>query len=342
MKAIARARLQVVRADLDDAPARRRGSRRLRRERASHEHERRAARRSDRRRRRAAMPCILLTVPRRRRLPARAASRHRRATGATPRIGDRARARVQVAGQPPQHEVAARKRVGLAERAHRDVLRGPVADAGNGLERRRRSRCASRTSRTRSSHRPRVARARGSCRRAPASRPRVRAARSRAAPASETAARAQRRPSSGEPNSVAHPSRDRRRRADRDLLAEDGADRELEAVPRARRANARMLRERPREQRIGAQVLRDDRGIGAEIEHAPHPLDDDSSARGSGKRTSSESAGRDSGRDTTMRPVLSVDRDRAPIARPVDRLDAGRGARGAETRSTASQSYGGR
>ena len=36
-----------------------------------------------------------------------------------------------------------------------------------------------------------------------------------------------------------------------------------------------MARERPAEQRIVAEVLRDHRGIGAEIEQAPHALDDE-------------------------------------------------------------------
>ena len=46
-----------------------------------------------------------------------------------------ARAR-QVARHPAQHEIAARKRVRLAERTHRDVLGGPVADPGKGQQRR--------------------------------------------------------------------------------------------------------------------------------------------------------------------------------------------------------------
>ena len=43
-----------------------------------------------------------------------------------------------VAGHPPQHQIAARKRIRLAKRAHRDVLRGPVADSRNRRQRRRR------------------------------------------------------------------------------------------------------------------------------------------------------------------------------------------------------------
>ena len=43
-------------------------------------------------------------------------------------IGDRARA-PSAPGETAQNEIAAWKCAGLAERPHRDVLRGPVADA---------------------------------------------------------------------------------------------------------------------------------------------------------------------------------------------------------------------
>ncbi len=60
----------------------------------------------------------------------------------------------------------------------------------------------------------------------------------------------------------------------RHLLAEDGAHRELEAVPAAGRAQAGPLRDQRRQQRILRQVRADRRDVGAEVEHAADAPDD--------------------------------------------------------------------
>ena len=118
----------------------------------------------------------------------------------------------------------------------------------------------------------------------------------------------------------------RRRRANRDLLTEDRPDRELEAVPRARRSNAGMLRQRPAQQRIRAEVVCDDRRVCAEIEHASHALDDAQQGPRIGKahiqmkRVDRIEAGHVD--DTT----LPVNLDRAPIVAFLDVLDAWRGS----------------
>ena len=145
MEAIARARFQVVRANFDHrlalssaAPAR--GDRRDREHGGDAKVESTCACR------------VLRSVHQDRAPPATTASPRRRATAATARAAFEL-ARAAVAGHAPQHQVAGRERVRLVERAHRDVLRGPVADAGNGAQRlrastrRRRRRAPSRTAR---------------------------------------------------------------------------------------------------------------------------------------------------------------------------------------------------
>src|SRR5262249_62026889 len=69
------------------------------------------------------------------------------------------------------------------------------------------------------------------------------------------------------------PAGERRGRADRYLLAEDGANHELGPVPRARAPDARMAGEAAAEQGIAAEARGDDRGIGAEGEDAADALD---------------------------------------------------------------------
>ena len=64
------------------------------------------------------------------------------------------------------------------------------------------------------------------------------------------------------------------RRGDRDLLAEDGAHRELEPVPRARHAQAGSRRDQRGEARVLGELRRDRGDVGAEVEDAPDAADD--------------------------------------------------------------------
>ncbi len=78
-----------------------------------------------------------------------------------------------------------------------------------------------------------------------------------------------------ESEAAIHGRAEGRGHAARDSRSEKRRRRELEPVPGAGDADPGMLGEEPLQPRIGAEVLRDDRGIGAEIEQAPHPLDDE-------------------------------------------------------------------
>ena len=61
---------------------------------------------------------------------------------------------------------------------------------------------------------------------------------------------------------------------DGDLLAEDGAHAELEAVPGAGHAQARPRGDQRRKMRILRQVFADRQRIGRQVEHAAHAGDD--------------------------------------------------------------------
>jgi hypothetical protein len=61
---------------------------------------------------------------------------------------------------------------------------------------------------------------------------------------------------------------------DRDLLAEDRADGELEPLPGAGHSQPRTRRHQRRQGRILAKLSADGEWIGGEVEHAPDPGDD--------------------------------------------------------------------
>jgi hypothetical protein len=249
----------------------------------------------------------------------------------------------QVAGHPPQDEIAGRKRVRLAQGTHRDVLGGPRTDAGKRAQHRRRLRAV-----RRAGQRHRAARhfggeaadrvgPRGHHARAfergihEVPRPRKHAP-EREAVACRSLPAEHRRDATGEG----------RRRLDRDLLPKDGTDGDLEAVPCSRRADARVPGPRAAQQRIGAQVLADDGGVRAEIEHRLHALDDRQEQARVGK-ANLYGERRSLGQMRHLeRAYFAVDLDGAPVPAKVDRFDARRGSRAEEKRRVRPQSYGGR
>ncbi len=74
---------------------------------------------------------------------------------------------------------------------------------------------------------------------------------------------------------LGEPPQDRTGSGDRDLLADDGAHRDLETVDLARQAQPRRRCDQRTEQRVGRQDLVDRQRIGVEVEQAPAALDRD-------------------------------------------------------------------
>ncbi len=118
------------------------------------------------------------------------------------------------------------------------------------------------------------------------------------------------------------------RAGDGDLLAEDRAHRELEAAPRAGRAQARTARDERRERMIAGQMRTDGLDVGIEIEQAAQARDDGEQrgdARETDRRFEMGAAGR---HDHAAEDA--VDLDRAGVAVLLHQLDAGDGTRAEE------------
>ena len=151
---------------------------------------------------------------------------------------------------------AAGKASGSRSCAQRDVLRRPLADAGQRAQRARSrlSRSAQRREDVRDRRAPPAASARRAPRRAPAA---CRARRDPPPPAASASGRQRVRPRvaaadrrAASPQAATSLRGQAARRADGDLLAEDRAHRQLEAVPGAGRAQARPRGDQRRQRRI--------------------------------------------------------------------------------------------
>ena len=91
-----------------------------------------------------------------------------------------------------------------------------------------------------------------------------------------------------------------------------------------------MPRQRPAQQRVGAELFGNHRRVGAEIEHAAHTFDDEQQGARAGE-TDLERQGRAGlGAGHVDDAVRAVDRDRPAITPRVDELDAGRRPRAQE------------
>ena len=111
-----------------------------------------------------------------------------------------------------------------------------------------------------------------------------------------------------------------------DLLAQDGPDCELEAIPAAGSTQSRTLRHQGREHRIAGEMVVDGLDVGPEIEEAPHAGDDDGEKADVGEADADAEAlpvGQVSDLDASHR---AVHLDCAQVAVIVDKLDALNGA----------------
>ena len=225
-------------------------------------------------------------------------------------------------------EIVGEERIRPAQGAHRDVVRGPCADARKCRQRRegrvrRRSRVPAGSRRTRPPRRAATSvRARACVTPSLASRP---AGTPRCAPPRETAR------VSASPSSVAHrlaerprdAAEQRARGAHRDLLADHGANGKLEAVERAGNAQAGTRRRRagpaPRRRRAGSQAR----------SNACFTRDSTAgTARASDGDTETRSADLRGERRTSIRPDVQRapmrDRDRPRVGVARHRFDARR------------------
>jgi hypothetical protein len=218
-------------------------------------------------------------------------------------------------------EITGRERIGFRQRAHRQVLSRPVADAGQRREPRDRS--------VEVTQARQVERPLGDHGREPAQRlgprpwhgvagERQRRDRGRGREhVRERAARLGERPSRREHEAAGERAGGR----DRDLLSEQRAHREFERVPCARHAH-RARAQRAGEQRVAGQVFADRQHVRIEVEQARHFRDHARQLAGDRGIERQPHAAVAVGRHLEHR-VLSVQHHRAPIDTACHFLDAG-------------------
>ena len=179
-----------------------------------------------------------------------------------------------VSERAPQAQVARRKRVRFPEGAHRNVVRRPLADPRNRDEPRDRVVEIERRIESQRSVDD------GGSERANRRRTRARDADPPEIGVGEHVRRRKEMREAGarrrdrRPERAGEPPRERRRAGDRDLLAEHGAHRELESVPRARHAHAGTRVDGGTQLGAPSQLTGDTQRIGGEVEETPRALDD--------------------------------------------------------------------
>ena len=265
----------------------------------------------------------------------------------TPGLAAAQRARRPGFAQRLQHdEIVGEERVRPAQRAHRDVVRGPCADARQRRQRgERRSTSLSGSSRiapdaTAAASADQRSRPRAASRRARRARP-ARTAAMRAAVGKQPRSARRRRPRRAVRRTPRDAAEQRARGAHRDLLADDRAHRELEAVERAGHAQARDAR-----RRAGPAPPRpppDRRRGRTRASRATAPPAPRARATATPRRAAPALRG---ARRTSMRPTCSVAamRRSQPSAhrRRASTVSTPSIARCRRNASIASQSYGGR
>ena len=175
-----------------------------------------------------------------------------------------------------------------------------------------------------------------SARIAPA-RARVRPARPRSAPASASGVGKRwlrpsfSGPAIGSPNALARRPASVRGAADRDLLAEDRPDRQLEGVPRPWHTHAGQAPQAARERWVSAQMGRDAGRINREVEEAIHALYDRQQIFVGAQLESQLERVRRWGPSHLERAPAPPDRHGPPIRTLAHRLDPWRGAFPQET-----------
>jgi len=209
-------------------------------------------------------------------------------------------------------EIGGGERVRPPESAHREVLRGPRADAGQLLEARQRlldvAGLIERERAFREGTRDGAEAARAGAGKAHRGDAGFTRARERLGAREEPRERREwRRDARAEARREA--ARERPRAADGDLLAEDGAHRSLEPIPGARHAEAGAARDERPKGPIAGEVPRDGDRIGVQIEERAQP-------RGDPVERARERAGR---LDAQRAPAVLLDRDPAGPGSEADR-----------------------
>src|SRR3989441_1119417 len=232
-----------------------------------------------------------------------------------------------VAERAPEPQVGRREGVGLAEGAHRDVVRRPRADAEHGGEARDRVLEPARGVEHELSARHgagKPADGRGPATRE-ADRGEVRVG-ERLGPREEMR-EAVLRPVVRSTEGAYETPGERGRAAYRHLLAEHGAHRQLEGVPRPGHAQPGAAGDERRQLGAPREVVRDPYRVGVEVEEAPRALHDLAQALGARAPDAHHELQLARGRAHRDRARRISERDRPPVGAARDRLDAGRGAR---------------